>query len=222
MKDFISVYLFYIVDTSFSHHKYPAVDINDVKWNGKYGNTLYAFTPKKDLAKMFKDMRDPKKFICQKVKMNASQYENFNRKYFRRMLSDFPYKTNFINKEGYFVEKSRNILSTEREHDEVQENGIDYIMDVIDFMPPDSIRFIKYLIENDEVFHKKYINALGYILAVEDFVRDTYYPADIESSPNIDQVSLYLKLFSNTFKEGSNIKCESLSSIENLIKKTKG
>lgn len=217
MKEEIKIYIFYLFGRNVSFEEYPAIGMNRISWKDGIGTVLYAYTPRKDIAMMFKKMRDMRKFEMRVVYMTALEYERFDKKYSDHLLNDYSYTINTMNfNKNKYSKDCTYILSTQVENYEVHDNIIEHLINLLGTSDDKGFDYIMYLLVNG-VFKKKYRKVLDDIFSMSILLSDILYPYEASQYPsyNIDEAAMYAHLFHNTFKEGRKIKCESLSFIRN-------
>ena len=118
MKEFINVNMFYISFPIDSISKYVAASGIGKTLNGVCIR-FYAFTPRKDIAKHFMEMRNHEIFIHKKVKMGLSEYNEFVASQSDFQLMDYSYN-GYICDNGKYKKSTIYILCTGNEYSEVK------------------------------------------------------------------------------------------------------
>jgi hypothetical protein len=199
----MKVYLFYLLGTSIENNfdKFPGIikdSINEIN-NEKY--SLYAFTDDKEIYKEFKLERNMDIFYSKVVHMNKHGYEIFSELNVEYLLE----KRDLITKKcvnNMVTSTSVGVISTNMEYDEIflykeevfQNSLNDFFTNIIE--DEISNKLIPASL-NDELQH----------LLIDVFLLDRIIPYAFpyEEWPStdvqLDEFTLFLKLFSNTFKK---------------------
>jgi hypothetical protein len=107
----MKVYLFYLIDSTISADKYPALDaiatdtnfiLDDLITHNSdgYDSMLYAFTPSKSIAKEFKLSRDMSKFITLELNMPKEAYEEFSDTYTYALIENHMFVSSYLDNTG--------------------------------------------------------------------------------------------------------------------------
>lgn len=208
----MKVYMFYIYGDKIYDKEYIAVSENTMVTTNNVIYALYAFTNKKEYAKKFKEYRDMSIFFEKIIHLDNDEYDNLKEKYteceLKYILYNFPriYHNNSSNYDMTYI------LSTNLEYDKIRFESNYYISKIFDNIknvltyiePDDFIPEISYIMKN--VF--EYNGMVSWLEMIDDI------PFDICS---INEVTLYMYLYDNTYKKGGMIKCIYGDSLKNQI-----
>ena len=224
----MKVYLFYLIDSTISADKYPALDAiatdtnfildNLITHNSDgYDSMLYAFTPSKSIAKEFKLSRDMSKFITLELNMPKEAYEEFSDTYTYALIENHMLVSSYLDNSG--IIRAKNIVM----HIPLFESSV-----VISYIP--SIRddicviFEEMILTIQDIRHKSiyaygalnsYLKILNKDIAdslTNLGLKDVFYEyAGMEigdeddvapfSVIGIDTLQIYCMLFSNTYND---------------------
>lgn len=213
----MKLYLFYL----YSENKEDLSNIScvvcedNIKKANDYYYCLYAFTPEKDIADIFKVTRDMNKFITKEYSISENDYDAFFGEHSDYVLEPHTYMTEAICGEVY-EGRSLYLITTSTESDTVlfdQESSIS-------FLYADELSDLMDIPLN--VFKDKYQDALENKMNFSDAVRmfSSYYEDIPFLEVNIDTVMMYYKLFKLTYTErGFELLCTCGDSIKNLMRK---
>ena len=189
------IYCFYLVAKHISNKKYPAVLKDMIVKVDENDCVLYAYTPDKENAKFFRKSRNMDLFFEKEIRMSREEYEVFADENVETCFEQHSLNTNKSINGKYHVE-STVILCTMYEYITIAYYKSDYIRKyILDITPEDFII---------TCFNKKVMGSLCK-LRYPDIMNAVLYPIDDTLDLNcdafeIDEISLYARLFSNTFK----------------------
>lgn len=200
----MKVYCFYLVLNSILVDEYPGVKADTIKeLPGGLQSSLYAYTNDKDIAKFFKETRDMNKFVEKIIDVDKQDFENFCNTSSCYLLESHPFTIRKLSKDNIYNSAPYHVICTTMEFDAICycENNIfdDILYNVIGCN-------IGEFIDTIEFVNQELKDAMK-VLCYENFV-DYYVPMDIydqmmgyDNELLLDQFKLYIRLFSNTFKE---------------------
>ena len=194
----MKVYCFYIVKNHISPKEYKAVMKDDIFKIGNNDCALYAYTPEKSSELYFISTRDMNLFFEKVIEMSRDDYEEFCEDHKEQLLEYHSFVSKKIVNNKY---KSYNfqMLCTLLESDHILYYKEEIVMNYIsDLFNDDIIDYINY-----HPF-KKYIEKILDEFFLYDTISTKICPMEDINYDNfmIDDLSLYIKLFSNTFKRG--------------------
>ena len=193
----MKIYCFYLVKNKIDVNDYPVLYKDDViQLDGKEV-ALYAFTPEKDSELYFLETRNMDIFYEKIINMDREEYEEFCDDNKERLLEYHAFNTkSIINKKVHVM--MTYVLCTTIESDCIlyykEEYALDYVSDILNDEMLDILSTIR--------FKKKVRKALNDIFLLSE-IKDKIYPKeDINYDLLvIDEISLYVKLFSNTLRK---------------------
>lgn len=193
----MNIYCFYIVGESLAIGEYCGLKADTIVSTDENEYSLYAFTPEKDISDIFKETRNMKLFYEKKISMSRDEYEEFCDEYDDYLIEYHLFKTKTIEK-GVYCKKEIYMLCTKIESDLVLYYPEDYLINILlnDF----NIQGLSGPI--DLFFNDKITNALAKYFYYYEFANSTREFDSSELDIDIDQVALFIRLFSNTFVKG--------------------
>ena len=194
----MKIYLFYLIKTEISNTDYPAINIDEIVGLEEKECVLYAYTPKKEYAKLFIEMRNMKLFFEKVIDMENDEYELFYNSHISQILDYHSFNTKKI-VNGVYIPEQILVLCTMLESDHVLYYTEEYVDNIISGVLKEEN--IQYLL--DHPLNKELDNILNDIFIYSDMVNKVYPMEEINyDSYMVDDLSLFIILFSNTFKKG--------------------
>lgn len=194
----MKIYCFYLVRKHISPKKYRAVLKEDIVDIGGNECVLYAYTPEKSSELYFLATRNMEIFFEKVIEMDRQDYEDFYEDHQDQVLEFNAFNSKRI-VDGKYSSYTTQLLCTRMESDLIvyykEELVIDYMTGLMD----DNI--IEYL--SCHPFNKQLAYVLDEFFLYTDIMMKIHPLEDINYDRFIvDDLSLYIKLFSNTFKRG--------------------
>lgn len=192
----MKIYCFYLVRKHISPKKYKAVIEDEIVSIGDNECVLYAYTPEKSSETQFLSTRNMELFFEKIIDMNREDYEYFYDHHTDQVLEFNTFNAKKI-EDGRYKSYSTQVLSTRAEADHILYYKEELVLDIIsDFLP---IQLIDYL--ELHPLKKKLRHILNDFFLYSDIISKVHPMEDINYDTFIvDDLSLYIKLFSNTFK----------------------
>ena len=193
----MKVYCFYLIQNRIDTNKFKGVFSDDIyELNGKE-IALYAFTPEKESRKYFIQTRDMDIFYEKVIEMDRKDYEEFCDENKAHLLEYHTFNTKKIIDKKYSVYMAY-VLCTTVESDCILYYKEDYVFSIMSDILTDEV--IEYL--STVRFKKKIRKVLDDTFLLSELINKVYPLEDINYDVlNIDEISLYVKLFSNTLKK---------------------
>lgn len=192
----MKIYCFYLVRKFINTNVYKGVYSDDVESIDGKEIALYAFTPEKESAKYFRKTRQMDLFYEKVLEMNREEYNEFcddNKAY---LLEYHTFNTKSIINNKYNVLMAY-VLCTTIESDCILYYKEDYVLEILSDILTDEFTEILSKIKFKDKIEKK----LNDIFLLSEIMNKVYPLEDINYDLFvIDELSLYIKLFSNTLK----------------------
>lgn len=194
----MKIYCFYLVKKHISPKKFKAVLKDDIVSIGDNECVLYAYTPEKSSETNFLSTRNMEIFFEKIIEMSREDYEEFFENHMDQVLEFNVFNSKRV-VDGRYKSCPTHVLCTRAEADSIlyykEETVLDYLSD---FLPDSMIEFLIY-----HPLNKKLRNIMNELFLYNDIVSKIRPMEDINYDNFIvDDLSLYIKLFSNTFKRG--------------------
>lgn len=194
--DKMKIYCFYLVRKHISTKKYKAVLQEEITMIGDNECVLYAYTPEKSSELYFLATRNMEMFFEKVVEMDREDYEDYYEEHKEQVLEFNAFNSKQLI-DGKYKTYSTQLLCTRAEADLILFYKEDLVMEYISALMDD--RILEYLSTHPFNKHLSYIldeffmytDILSKIEPLEDINYDNFM---------VDDLSLYIKLFSNTFK----------------------
>lgn len=193
----MKIYCFYLVKKHISTNKYKAILKTDIENVGGNECVLYAYTPDKSSRLYFITTRNMDLFYEKVIEMSREEYEDFYEEHTEQVFEQYT----FISKklvDDSFKSYTSLMLCTRAEADCIlyykEEQVMEYLTnllddDIISYLETHPFKSkLKYVL--DEFF--LYTDIMAKVHPMEDINYDNF---------TIDELSLYIKLFSNTFNK---------------------
>ena len=189
------VYCFYLVVDEEEVDDYHACDEYDWKKISPLAIILYAFTPDKEMAKYFRNTRNMKKFYEKVYKFETSaEYNDFYNKYNHYILEYHGFVSKKI-ENGIYKSTMENIICTAGEAGCILYYKEEYLIDELEQVLTDPViemlTKVKFKDKLSKILNDLFLlsSVCNKIEPLEDINYDEL---------NIDELSLYIRLFSNT------------------------
>lgn len=194
----MKIYCFYLVKNHISPSKYKAVIQDEIINIGGNECVLYAYTPEKSSELYFLATRNMEIFFEKVIDISREEYEE----YFYEDHKDQVLEFNSFNSkklvDGKYKTYSTQLLCTRAEADMIIYYKEDLVMDCISEILNDDI--LEYL--SCHPFHESLTKVLDDYFMYTDIMSKVQPMEDINYDNFIvDDLSLYIKLFANTFKK---------------------
>ena len=194
----MKIHLFYIIKNNIDLNKYHAVYLEKLQEIGDLTVALYAFTPEKYVAKDFKKLRKKKLFFEKVVDMEREEYEEFCDDNEDALIEYHAFNTKKLESDGKYHCREVVMLATRAEYDSILFYKEEYVLRVLsETLDDKTMEFIdkhhfKKKLENIMNEYFIYDSVVNRIAPLEDLNMDEFI---------VDDLALYIKLFSNTFKK---------------------
>lgn len=192
----MKLYCFYIHDDNL--YEYYGLEYTDIKRLGNIKYALYGWTTSKTIAKKFKNERNERIFLMKVFSVNEADLEDFLKENSLLKIDNFEYLTEVIMHNGTRVIRPVNIVSTVSEHDCCTYSIDPGLLDGENLL---SI-FDSYESCELELLKPSILNYLFDVLKIEGVYNLIYtFTERPETSVYFNQLTIFCKLFSNTFNE---------------------
>ena len=192
----MKVYCFYLVKNKIDTLEFIAIDSEDVVNSGDKDIALYAYTPEKESREYFLKTRNKNLFFEKVIELDKEDYIEFCDTHKSQLLEYHAFTTKTL-VNGNHMSMMMYLLCTTSESDCILYYKEDFTMNVISEILTDE--FLE-LLEKVKL-KKKIRKALDDIFLLSEVMTKVFPLEDINyENLTIDELSLYIKLFSNTFK----------------------
>ena len=192
----MKVYCFYLIKNKIYTSEFKGVYKEDIVNSGSKDIALYAFTPEKESRNLFLKTRNNELFFEKVIDIDKEDYIEFCDTHKGQLLEYHTFQTKEV-VNGNYMSMMAYILCTTHESDCILYYKEDYTMDIMSGILTDDFLDILEQVE----FKKKIRKALDESLLLSEVVSKVAPLEDINyDSIIIDELSLFIKLFSNTFK----------------------
>ena len=194
----MKIYCFYLVKKEIDTSKFLGVTTDKITFIGNNECALYAYTPAKESEIYFLETRNMDIFFEKIIEMDREDYEEFCENNKDQLLEYHTFVTKNI-EHGVYKSKSIQILTTLIESDHIIFYKEEIVMDMI------SNLFLYDMLDVRKTlpFKKSIKKVLNEYFIYEELLYKVYPLEDMNYDKIfIDDLSLYIKLFSNTFKKG--------------------
>ena len=189
--DMMNIHCFYLILDHISPKKYKGVMADTIKEIDGKEYSLYAFTPEEEVAEYFAHTRKKNIFFEKVLKMDREDYEDFcdeNDMY----LLEYHTMATKINVGGYYQRSLINVLCTRQESDMVLYKGTEFYSDEL----LTELHYLFYYILSNELLNEEIRNI------IETYINFyTFDDSTEDESMNFDELSIYVRLFSNTLEK---------------------
>ena len=194
----MKVYCFYLIKNEIEVREFHGIVKDDIHRLYDKDIALYAFTPSKESEAFFLETRDNTLFFEKIVEMTHEEYEEFCEEHKECLIEYHSFNTKKIINGKYKVD-SLMMLCTLAESDCIIYYKEEYAMKIIsDILDDQYFNLIE-----GKSFNKKIKRILDKMFLYEDILSKVNPLEDINYENFIvDDVALYVKLFSNTLKKG--------------------
>ena len=190
----MKIYCFYLIDDEITVDKYIGVKADTINRMGNKDYSLYAFTPEKSVRDEFISFRDMDKFYEKVINIERCDYEDFCEDNGDYLLEYHTVSTKTI-ENGVYKSTNVLILTNAIEADTIIFYSEQYLLEILSENLTETNFYTITSIKFEDKLNKILLNTfyLGTIL-------DTYYEIN-DNIPEIkiDQLSLFITIFSNTF-----------------------
>ena len=192
MKD---IYCFYLVKTHIDINEYIGVKADTINESDTHEYSLYAFTPDVNIASLFMKMRDMDIFYYKVIKIDKDEYEEFCSEHEDYLLEYHLFITKGIT-DGKYSVNNEYVLCTKSESESIIFYGESHLFNILD---DDWYINKSYgIIELD--FNKKLSKVLNKYFYYDDMINICKEITE-EMYGYIDQLALFIRLFSNTLNK---------------------
>lgn len=197
----MKIYCFYLIKTELSNVEYPGIVQEEIFSIENIQCVLYAYTPNKEFKDLFIKMRNMKIFFEKNINLDKEEYENFYNNHKSQLLEYHSFNTKRVINNRY-IPKPILVLSTLIESDHVLFYGEEYIDNILsDIISEDIIDYL-----NKHPLKESIMKVLNDVFIYDEIVNKIYPMEEINYDLYmIDDLSLFITLFSNTFKNNKGV-----------------
>lgn len=206
MHGSVKLHLFYLTDKYITTKDYPVANMKEKTYDDYTDSeyVLYAYTLDKDMAKVFSSWRDPRKFMHKVMKVSEDEYNRLSNEWPQQKLIDYALVKKDI-KDDSFVGTHMYLTMTSAEARYILEYRYELLIEQLKIGIHDDIdiyAFLGSLLDDEDEFIFREIFPLS-LIHERDYPLDEYSIEDIE----VDELSLFLTYFGNTFSSGGAVSC---------------
>ena len=199
----MKIYCFYLIRPEIDPTKYPGVLADTIRDSGKgYQYSLYAFTPEKWVRDYFISTRKMKIFYEKEIEIDRMDYDDFCDDHNSYLIEYHGFKTQELNKDGYYQEKMVELLCTTIEADNIYYFYTDVFSDTV-------MKFLSTELSDvwmREILNKELHDTLRDDLYIDEMICAIYPIENTCERYDIDEMALYVLLFKNTLSKKGRIK----------------